>query len=56
MIEEIIFVFLIGFALMLVFNFAGRRFVPGLNQTTGQLLIISVVQAVLIVILIIFIF
>ncbi|WP_160058186.1 hypothetical protein [Alkalicoccus saliphilus] len=56
MLQEILLIFFVGLALMLLFNFAGRRFVPGMRQSPLQLLLISVIQAVLIVILIVFLF
>jgi hypothetical protein len=54
--DQIILVFLIGLLLMLIINFTGRKLISSIKQTPGQLVLISLVQALLIVILVLFVF
>ncbi|NJP37848.1 hypothetical protein [Alkalicoccus luteus] len=49
-------IFSMGLLLMLAINFLGRRFIPGVNQSADQLIIISILQAAAIVLIILFLF
>lgn len=53
---EMLTIFIIGLLLMLLINFGGRRFIPGVRQSSKQLILISIVQAIMIVLLVFYIF
>ncbi|WP_187254581.1 hypothetical protein [Alkalicoccus halolimnae] len=54
--NQVFFIFLIGLLLMLIVNFTGRKLINSVKQTTGQLVLISLVQALLIAVLVVFVF
>ncbi|MFC4735083.1 hypothetical protein ACFO4L_00675 [Bacillus daqingensis] len=49
-------IFSMGLLFMLAINFLGRRFIPGVNQSADQLIIISILQAAAIVLIVLFVF